>query len=66
MLDGKELEGKIGDVGEYFLDVNDEGVVEIGLSVKVDLIAQVKALAAKTATPVDDQVIAWLAKLLGK
>ena len=33
MLDGKEIEGKIGDVGGYFVDVTKEGIVEIGVQI---------------------------------
>lgn len=34
-LEGKEVEGKIGDVGGYYVDVSKEGMVEIGVSVEV-------------------------------
>lgn len=33
MLDGKEIEGKIGDVGGYFVDVTKEGIAEIGVQI---------------------------------
>lgn len=66
MLEGKELEGQIGEFGGYAADINDKGQLEISLSVKIDLVAEAKKLAAKTATPVDDQAIAWLEKLMGK
>jgi hypothetical protein len=66
MLDGKELDGKIGDVGEYYVDVSDKGIVEIGVSIKVDLIAEALKLAEKTGTPVDDQAIKWLSVLMGR
>jgi hypothetical protein len=66
MIEGKELEGKIGDVGEYFVDVDDHGVVQIGMTIKVDLIAEAKKLAAKTGTPLDDQALAWLALIMGR
>lgn len=65
MFEGKEIDGKIGDVGHYFVDVSDKGEVEIGVSVKINLVAEAKKLAAKTATPIDDQAIAWLEKLMG-
>lgn len=34
-LDGKEVEGKIGEVGSYFVDVHKDGMVEVGVSVEV-------------------------------
>lgn len=34
MLEGKELEGKIGDVGSYYIDVDATGKVEIALQVE--------------------------------
>ena len=34
-LDGKEVEGKIGDVGSYFVDVHKDGMVEVGVAVEV-------------------------------
>ena len=66
MFDGKEVEGKIGEVGEYFVDVDSHGVVQIGMTIKVDLIAEAKKLAAKTGTPLDDQALAWLALIMGR
>lgn len=33
LLSGREIEGKIGDVGGYFVDVTKEGMVEIGVSI---------------------------------
>jgi hypothetical protein len=64
MLEGKELETKIGEFGSAFVDVNDSLVLEIGLSAKVDLVAELKKIAAKTSTPVDDVAIAWIEKVL--
>lgn len=66
MLEGKELEGKVGEFGGYSADLNDKGELEISLSVKVDLVAEAEKLAAKTGTPIDDQAIAWLKKLMGR
>lgn len=80
MLEGKELEGKIGDSGGYSVDVDDKGGIKIdvnyaqdfgsgkfnssvGLETNVFNIAE--AIAAKTKTPYDDQVIAKIKALLG-
>lgn len=64
MFEGKELEGKIGSVGSYSADVNGQGVIELSVGVKIDLIAELEKLALKTQTPIDDQAIAWVKKLL--
>lgn len=66
VLEGKELEGKIGEIGGYSVDVNADGVLEVGVSVKIDLLAEVEKLAAKSGTKVDDAVVDFLKKLLGK
>lgn len=66
MLEGKEIQGNIGDIGGYFVDASSNGIVEIGVSVKVDLLAEIKKLAAKTATPIDDQAVAWIEALVKK
>jgi hypothetical protein len=64
MFEGKEVEGKIGNIGSYELDVTDKGTVKLGA--EVDIIAFLKEQAAKTATPVDDMAIAWIEKVLGR
>ncbi len=66
MLEGKEFEGKIGSVGAYSADLDDKGNLEIMIGVKIDLVEEAKKLAVKTSTPIDDQAIAWLEKLMGR
>jgi hypothetical protein len=63
MLEGKELEGKIGSVGSYEVDVTPELKLKIAIGAEVDLVGELKKLAEKTDTPMDDLVIAWLEKL---
>lgn len=38
LLEGREVEGKIGEVGGYFVDVTKEGMVEVGVSIKAELL----------------------------
>jgi|KBSSwiStaDraftv2_1062776.scaffolds.fasta_scaffold6519531_1 hypothetical protein len=66
MLEGKEVEGKIGEIGEYYVDLNDKGEIEVAVSLKIDLVKEAKKLAASTGTPIDDTAIAWLEKLMGR
>lgn len=80
VLEGKEIDQKIGQDGEVSLDVDDKGQVDIELSYAKDLgFAKAKVVsslsvsifdvaemvAKKTATTWDDQAIAALENLLG-
>jgi hypothetical protein len=79
MLEGKELEGKIGDVGSYSLDVDMTGNVTVAVSVakdfggakvsstngvEVHIFTLLEKLAAKTAATWDDAAIAKIKALL--
>lgn len=45
MLEGKEFEGKIGDVGGYSVDVDDKGSVAVAVTVDKDFgVAKVKSV----------------------
>ncbi len=60
----KEFDFELGDYGKASIDVNLNGKVKVDIAIEVDLIAEVKKLAEKTATPLDDTVIAYLEKLV--
>lgn len=60
MLEGKEIVQKIGEYGEASLDITGDMKLKLAVAVEVDLIAELKKLAAKTSTPIDDQAIAWV------
>lgn len=79
-LDGKELEGKIGDVGSYSVDVDATGKVIISAvvsyeftggkvsstnAVEVGILDLLAQVAAKTSTTLDDEAVAMAKKLLG-
>lgn len=66
MLEGKEVEGKLGSIGTYHADVNDKGELEIGIGIKIDIIKELETLAKKSKTPIDDAAIAWVKSLLAK
>lgn len=66
MLEGKEVEGKLGSIGTYHVDVNQKGELEVGIGIKIDLVKELETLAKKTSTPVDDAAIAWIKGLLAK
>ena len=66
MLEGKEIEGTIGDYGGYFVDASAEGYVEVGLTAKVDVIAELRKLAQKTSNSLDDKAVDYIEGLLRK
>lgn len=80
MLEGKEVEGKIGDVATYSVDVDKTGKVALVLSaskdldgvkiksensIEVELFTLLEKVAAKTETKWDDTVVAQLKAILG-
>jgi len=80
MLEGKEIEGKIADVGSYSLDVNAQGKIKIEVQVEkdfghtkvgsanyveTDIFKVAEEIAKKTGTPWDDKAIAALKSALG-
>jgi len=64
MLEGTEFEQKIGQVGAVIVDVTPELKLKVSASVEVDLIGELKKLAEKTATPIDDAALLWIEKLV--
>lgn len=80
MLEGKELEGKVGDLGEYKGDVDAQGNITFSLDLgkdygftnfnlkfenKTSILKFAEAIAKKTETQWDDKVIALIKSLLG-
>jgi hypothetical protein len=66
MLEGKELEKSLGQYGSAFVDINDQLQIEVGLSAKVDVMAEVRKLAEKSGNPLALKVIDILEGLLKK
>lgn len=64
MLEGKELVQKIGEYGEASVDVTPQLEVVVEIKAKVNLLEELKKMAAKTATPYDDQALAWVESVL--
>lgn len=80
MLEGKELEGKIGDVGSYSIDVDSKGLIKVSAQVEHDFgyakVSSVNAIetnvfqiaeeiAKKTSTTWDDKAVETLKSVLG-
>ncbi|HZX13699.1 MAG TPA: hypothetical protein VFF49_04790 [Thermodesulfobacteriota bacterium] len=79
LLEGKELEGKIGEKGSYSVDVDTTGLIEIklgggdlmadgfegGAYVKLTLMSILEKVAAKTETQWDDAAVMSIKKILG-
>lgn len=68
VLEGVELEKQIGDAGSIKIDVTPElkVVAEVAVKKEIDLLAIIKELAEKSATPIDDKVIEFLEKIIKK
>lgn len=79
MLEGKELEGKIGDVGSYYIDVDASGKFEIAVEVakefeggkassltkvEANLLDICEAAAKKTSATWDDNAISTIKAVL--
>lgn len=64
VLEGNEFEQKIGQVGAVIVDVTPELKLSVSAKVEVDLIGELKKLAEKTATPIDDAALDWIEKLV--
>lgn len=78
MLEGNELEGKLGEVGGYIIDIDDkgffkaeakagkEGDLEAGAYIKGDVLALLRKLSAQTGNTVDDKLVEMVAGALGR
>lgn len=66
MLEGKELEGKIGEYGQYSVDAHDDGNVDLSLGLRFDIIAELRKLAKKTTNSLDDKAVDFIEGLLRK
>lgn len=68
MLEGKEVEVPLGQYGSASLDIDDQGGLELSVTAKykVNLVEELKKLAEKTSTPVDDAALAWVEGMLFK
>jgi hypothetical protein len=66
MFEGKELEYKIGEYGSASVDVTPQLKLQVQVGIEIDLVAELKKLAAKTSTPIDDAAIAWVESMLPK
>jgi len=60
------LEGKIGGVGTYKLDVDTKGIVKANVGIEIDLLMEVAKLAKRTDNNIDDLIVGLLAKAMGR
>lgn len=66
MLDGNEMQGKIGEYGQYSVDVQDTGMVVMSVGIKIDLLAELRKLAKLSTNSLDDKAIDFIAHLMNK
>ena len=65
MFEGKEVDGKVGTYGNYFVDVKDNADIEIGLSLKINLVTEMQKLANKKNIGWLSTTAGWLKTMLG-
>jgi hypothetical protein len=66
MLEGKELEGKIGSVGSYSLDIDDKLMLVGEVQVNVDVYAELLKLAQKSKSKALITVVEFAGRFLGR
>lgn len=77
VMEGNELEGKIGDAGSYVVDVDAKGMVKAtasygvsgikgGAFMELDLISMLEAAAKHTSNTLDDSAIMMIKGWLGR
>lgn len=77
ILEGNEVEQKLGDKGSLVVDVTDKGIVSVKLAyadgglkggsfVEMDLVGLLEMLAAKTGNDIDDALVASIKLALGR
>lgn len=64
MLEGKELETKLGDFGFASVDVTPDLKIVLAVNAQIDLIAEMQKLAEKTPQGWDDTVVSALKAFL--
>jgi hypothetical protein len=66
MLEGKEVDVKLGSIGSLSVDLTPDLHLEVAVAAKVDLYAEIVKVAAKTKTPIDDGAAAFIGKMFGR
>lgn len=64
MLEGKEIEGKLGSVGVYSVDVSDKLMLEASVGIKIDLLEEAKKLAA--GKPLLEKLVGMISAAVGR
>lgn len=63
MFEGKEIDKKLGEYGNLSVDLTPQLKLKVAVGLEVDLVDELKKLAEKTKTPIDNHVAEWLEKL---
>lgn len=64
MLEGKEVEVALGKYGSASVDVTPDLKLVVAVQAQIDLLGELKKLAADTKTTLDDSFLATVEKLL--
>lgn len=63
MLEGKEIDLPIGSMGRFVLDINEKGVMDVGATIRVDLVTEAVKLANKHP---ENKALGFVKKILMK
>jgi hypothetical protein len=66
MLEGRELEGKIGEYGSYFFDIDDRLDVHASVTIRVDLVNELRKRTAYFNNALVQRAINMIARFTGK
>lgn len=61
-----EVQGKIGSVGSYSVDVTPQGIVKATVGVEIDVVVELEKLAAQSDNKIDDAMVAMIKSALGR
>lgn len=64
MLEGKEFEKQLGQYGSVSVDVTPQLEVQVSLTAKLDIVAELQKIADKTKTPLDNTLLSGIKAFL--
>lgn len=64
MFEGKEVDGKVGDVGNYFVDFDDAGMLKLGVELDMKKIVIDGGKKLLTKTKVGEKIVGFISGLL--
>jgi hypothetical protein len=65
ILEGKELEGKIGDIGTYSVDINEKLVLSADVKVEINLLKEIEKAVQKSGSETLKKVFGAISGFFG-